>query len=1401
MKPRRFLPFSAAITCVLTVSAHAADVTKASNTSALNLAGAWSSAPTASDVAVWNSTVTATNAAGSNTITSLGGNQSWQGIRIGNVTGTVNTNTLTSGVQITGGSGLTLSLGTAGIDMSAATQALLIQSSIALTGSQTWNIANANTQNAPFAGSGVNSTLGEDLMFAASAAATMNLGGFTLGTSGLGSIGVSSGYTISNGTLNLANANTWFQSGSGRATVLSSNLTVSVAANSNLRLRANSGGVSSAAAIGVSGTGSKLQLEINNGTATMAQSGALTFGNGSTFENILSTSGAMTIGAIATSGTVAWNVNVGGSTGAAHVNGIAVSGNLTGNGTINYANTAAATAATGQVRLSGDNSAFNGTFNINGGSGNRNLRLNSATSGSSAATWSVAAANTLQVDGVAVNLGTLNGAGTVTNSHASNVAAITVGAGTFSGAITNGTPALGMSLTKNTVGNLTLSGNGNTYTGNTLISGGKLAATQTGAISASSAISVNGSGAIFDGTGTFGAVSVADALGTVQNGNGTSGALTLSSVNFAGDATLNIVTSSATPSARVIVTGALTTTPASGTITVNGSGSWSNGVNNLLSYGSGGALLGDFTAGAFTGFTSRQSSGGLSLSGNNLFLTVNGDSPKWTGSDNGNWVVGTTGDNGNWQLITAATKTDFIANDIVLFDDTAPGSKTVNVSAANVSVASADFNTSTAYALTGGFGISAGTIAKNGSGSLTIENANTTSGGVQLNAGTLNVNHASALGSGALTIAGGTTLDNTSGSAKVATNAQNWNGDFTFTGTNDLTLGAATMNASRQVTVSAGTLAVGGISGSGLGLTKAGAGTLAVGASSYNGATTINVGTLKATSITSFTTTSSVTLADTAGVTLDLNGNSQTIAFISGGGTTGGNVVLGNATLTTGSTSNTTFSGALSGAGGLTKIGSGTFTLAGSKGDYTGTTSISGGTLDVGTLSGAFGTGNVVGSNTVFLQGNGSTTTGITGGSSGIGARGGNLTVNVGGAGAQILLNSSGTNGLGGMNFGSATSDSKVIVENGISINNFNSTRTFTVNTGVGTASAEITGVVANGTGNGDTGIVKAGTGDLILSNANTITGSTSINAGRIVLGHNQALQFTSLTTDNVGSVSASGFTTPTIGGLTGSTALGTFISSGYSDITSLTLAPQTGRSLSYSGVIADGATGMNLVKSGAGTQTLNAANTYTGSTTINGGTLTLGAAGSIDNTSGVSLGTVGTFDVSAKSGYTVSNLSGSGSVKGALTVSTQLAIGNSAGTASFNAGLTLDSATYVYEMTGGASPELGSADLGNVTGTLTITAGSILDLVELGTYTVGNKFTLFGYTTGVIGTFDGLADGAQFDDDLANQWMIDYDDTTAGLNGGSGTSFVTVTAIPEPNVAALLGGLGAVALLRRRRK
>jgi autotransporter-associated beta strand protein len=134
----------------------------------------------------------------------------------------------------------------------------------------------------------------------------------------------------------------------------------------------------------------------------------------------------------------------------------------------------------------------------------------------------------------------------------------------------------------------------------------------------------------------------------------------------------------------------------------------------------------------------------------------------------------------------------------------------------------------------------------------------------------------------------------------------------------------------------------GPISGPG-GLSKIGAGTLILsGTSSYSGATNINAGTVQAGAANAFSPNSAFNVG--AGTTLDLNSLSQTIGSLSGSGP----VTLGASTLmalTTGNdNTSTTYSGVISGSGGLTKIGTGNFVLSGAN-SYTGPTNVNGGIL------------------------------------------------------------------------------------------------------------------------------------------------------------------------------------------------------------------------------------------------------------------------------------------------------------------------------------------------------------------------------------------------------------------------------------------------------------------------
>jgi autotransporter-associated beta strand protein len=160
------------------------------------------------------------------------------------------------------------------------------------------------------------------------------------------------------------------------------------------------------------------------------------------------------------------------------------------------------------------------------------------------------------------------------------------------------------------------------------------------------------------------------------------------------------------------------------------------------------------------------------------------------------------------------------------------------------------------------------------------------SGGYTLTAGTLNFQGVgaaatafSSMGIGKTFAINGGTIGNTSGAAatmSIGSGTYSIGGDFTFAGSSNLNLGTADVNLGssvRQITVSANTLAVGGImSGASGGITKLGAGTLTLrGANTYTGAKTVSAGTLDLSGASGeLTTTSAVNIN---GGTLLLSGS------------------------------------------------------------------------------------------------------------------------------------------------------------------------------------------------------------------------------------------------------------------------------------------------------------------------------------------------------------------------------------------------------------------------------------------------------------------------------------------------------------------------------------------------
>ena len=168
------------------------------------------------------------------------------------------------------------------------------------------------------------------------------------------------------------------------------------------------------------------------------------------------------------------------------------------------------------------------------------------------------------------------------------------------------------------------------------------------------------------------------------------------------------------------------------------------------------------------------------------------------------------------------------------------------------------------------------------------------------------------------------------------------------------------------------------------------------------------------------------------------------------------------------------------------------------------------------------------------------------------------------------------------------------------------------------------------------------------------------------------------------------------------------------------------GQALLHSAIGGDSVTDGGLTKNGAGTLTLGSANTYTGTTTINAGTLALGSAASIANSRIISVAGGAVFDVAAVTGgFTLGaaqTLSGSGSVNGAFANNGTIAPGAGIGVLTANNSVTLQpGGTTVMEIS--QTPQ--TNDQLRVAGTLT--CGGTLVVTNLaGTLAGGECFKLF---------------------------------------------------------------------------
>lgn len=1188
---------------------------------------------------------------------------------------------------------------------------LNLNGSLSGTGTLTAGTYNLNgaSANAPLGTGTINSTGISSI--SASQASAVNIIGGSLSISGGTSISDTGAVTISSGgSLNLLSDET-----------IGSLAGVSGTVALNARRLTTGGNGSSTTFAGViSGTGSLGLIKtgagaftldgvntytgatnISGGTLVLGPGGSIANSNSISNNSTLEIQGNKTIDSITGTGGTALNAHTltigdASNTSSSYAGAVSGTGGIIkqGTGTLTLAGTNTYTGSTtvnaGTLRLAGGAQSST-TVTVNSGAtlalDVSNALADAATLNISGGTLNMSTFNDT-VGSLVLNNGTVGGSGTLTATGGYTLNGGTVNANLGTGTLTQ--------ASSTTTLNGTASASTVNMTGGTLQLGG----TSNRLTGAGAAIGISAGATLDTGTASQalgGGTSAVSNSGTFRTG---SAAVTAASITGTGSASIggNVTTSGAQSYGSTTLTGNATL-QSTGNSTIHTGASLTGNGHDLAIASAGSATLVDATGvGTFTAGTNGTTNGSITadvynLSGGTVNATLgtgtlnqtanttvlNGASAATTVNVNGG-MLSTGGAN---KLADAAAVTLSGTGALALGGPETIGSLAsasatteVNLGAATLTTGGTGASTTFAGVLSGAGG---GGLTKTGAGTMTLSGANTYAGTTIISGGTLLLDATGTItasvgvtNNGAFEIQGDKTIGSLSGSGTANLNA------------NTLTVGDARN--------SSGTYS-GVISGAG-GITKAGTGTLVLtGSSTYTGATTITAGTLR---IAGGSVAASSGVANNG--TLDLQ-SSTTVAAISGAGSTS----LNANTLTVGDGRNlsSSYAGAISGTGGLTKAGTGTLSLSGAS-NYSGGTNIADGTLSVASAGGAgTGTINIGLNNTLEVAGvtitNNVTTT------------------------SAATLRGAGTAGVSG----------SIAIAAG---------QPLAVDTATAGDSLALPGAISGGS------VSKTGSGAVTMTGANTYSGATVVGAGTLRV--------------NGTSLSDSAVTSVTTGAtlvLTGNETVGSLSGGGNIDLGANTLTSGgNGLSSTYSGV-ASGTGG--LAKEGAGTLTLAGSNTYTGATSVNAGTLALDhPTDTLSGSTAVAVASGATLDVGANTD----------------TVGSLALAGTLAGTG------TLTAATYTLDG-GTVNANLGAGTLTQASGTSTLNGTAAAGTVNVtgGTLALGSTANRLTAPSNV-----SIAAGAALNTGTASQSL----GTAPVTNDGT---LVTGAALS----AASIGGTGTASL------
>ena len=803
-------------------------------------------------------------------------------------------------------------------------------------------------------------------------------------------------------------------------------------------------------------------------------------------------------------------------------------------------------------------------------------------------------------------------------------------------------------------------------------------------------------------------------------------------------------------------------------------------------------------AGTFTSTT-----GGVTISGTLVANSIAGFTT--TGAVTFTKTAGTTTLVGNLSAASFATTTTTTGSTFNLngFTLALTGALTFarpSAAAVTLTVGSGTLNcasyTSTATSAT------RATVISISTGTVTISGTTTTTGGtggIQFaftGAGTLNFGGTTTGGTTAtFTTVTGSTV-NYSGAAQTTYSASYSNLTLSGSGAKTLQTGTTTISGNLVLSGSATTTTVANLT---VGNLNVGDGTTFTAAGfnlTVSGTTTIGGGTSGILSITNATGTKiftgSVTIngggAITETATAALSFGSDVTINTSGTLTENGNAVVGiagnltnNGTYTA-STGTHTFSGAANTIGGSS---TNTIPVATFSGTYTNS-----GTLTVATLltiTGVTLTNNGIINSSTSLTGTGtlsnssSGTVNITGGSCAIttNTNAGTFAISgtaTSGTAVANFTNTGTINISGSGTITGITNNAAGIVNHSgsstiTSFNNATATSTLNISTTptvptFSTLTATFAGNTVNYNGAGNQTVKSTSYSNLIISGSGikTLAAATSVASGALTV---KAGTTFALSTYSLGATTAPTSVVLEIG-TTGSAITGSGTLHLGGNVTVNYITGNSGATIScpinldgtrtfsvaddgtaatdltLSGVVANGSGTNGISKTDVGTMNLSGANTYSGPTSINAGTLDLGSTTALGTSSGTTVSSGAVLDLN---GITLSSvrpltLNGTG-----LTASPAGALTNTGGNASYSGAITLGSASTITATTSGTLTCSGTVGTGayaltldGVTGSSGTMSGAISTPTSVtkngaGTWTLSGTNTYTGNTTVASGT------------------------------------------------------------------